>query len=270
MCVLFLAVRTELAKAEKLRKKTPEPQNPRARIRRSALEILFFGALAVFAFSVVSSLIGAGPQQVINMPILPDTGADDAENSVGLYEAPSQRPGAIPTLSPIFTPSVQYWEEELIRWSSDQNVDPNLAATVMQIESCGNPTARSSAGAMGLFQVMPFHFEASEDPYDPDTNALRGLSFLAGGLEASGGHAGLALAGYNGGHGVIYKDYEFWHSETQRYFRWGSGIYREASSGWSSSPTLEEWLSAGGQSLCSSAEEYLGIAGGSALPSGTH
>ena len=38
-------------------------------------------------------------------------------------------------------------------------LDPDIIATIIQIESCGNPAARSTAGAQGLFQVMPFHFE---------------------------------------------------------------------------------------------------------------
>jgi len=223
------------------------------------LEVLFFAALAVFGFSAVLSLLG-GSSEAIVMPFVPHRGSEEPAQAGGLYEAPSTRPHSQPSLSPIFTPSVQYWKEELVQWSADYDLDPNLAATVMQIESCGNPVARSSAGAMGLFQVMPFHFEAGEDPYSPATNAERGLGYLARGLEESGGHAGLALAGYNGGHSVINRGYDSWAYETQRYYRWGSGIYREASAGWPSSPTLAAWLSAGGHSLCVQAEQALGIA----------
>ncbi|MBI1856315.1 MAG: transglycosylase SLT domain-containing protein [Chloroflexi bacterium] len=53
---------------------------------------------------------------------------------------------------------MDYWAAAISRWANASNLDPNLVAVVMQIESCGNPSARSSAGAMGLFQVMPFHF----------------------------------------------------------------------------------------------------------------
>ena len=176
-----------------------------------------------------------------------------------MYEAPSRRPLPEPSLSPVFTPSVQYWEDRILKWAAEYEIDPNLIATVMQIESCGNPQARSPVGAAGLFQVMPYHFAEGEDPYDPDTNARRGLEYLSRGLELSGGHAGLALAGYNGGHSVIERGYETWSRETQRYYRWGSGIYREASAGWESSPTLAAWLAAGGQSLCEQAEVQLGL-----------
>jgi hypothetical protein len=253
-----------VAQQPKLKAKVPTYPERKVQIRRVMLEVLFFGALAVFGFSLVFSWLGGTTDQgaVVRFAPnieMPNLGAAQEVAAAGLYEAPSQRAQEDFSLSPIFTPSVQYWKDDLIRWSAEHNLDPNLAATVMQIESCGNPNAGSGAGAMGLFQVMPFHFEADEEPYDPDTNALRGLNYLAAGLEVSGGHAGLALAGYNGGHGVIYKSYDQWHSETQRYYRWGSGIYREASAGWESSPTLLSWLSAGGQSLCTSAEDILGI-----------
>ena len=81
-------------------------------------------------------------------------------------------------LAPLFTPEVQYWNTAILRWSVISNLDPNLIATVMQIESCGDAFARSSAGAVGLFQVMPFHFASTDNPFDPDTNALRGLMYL--------------------------------------------------------------------------------------------
>jgi hypothetical protein len=228
-------------------------------LRTLWLEILFFIALAVFGFSVVARLLGNSSETILHFPSLSPSSEDTDETTSRLYEAASQRPIPEPTLSPIFMPSVQYWKDKVLVWAADYAIDPNLAATVMQIESCGNPEAMSSVGATSLFQVMPFHFEEGEDPFDPDTNAKRGLTFLAKGLEVSDGHAGLALAGYNGGHGVISRDYEDWPRETQSYYRWGSGIYREASAGWDSSPTLVAWLAAGGKSLCDAAEENLGL-----------
>jgi len=246
--------------------KSPVPSKPpipparrKPRLRVVLLEVLFFLALATFGFSVVSSLLQPeGEERVLVLPSFLQAQVREVQ-AAGLYEAPSHRPTPAPSLSPIFMPSVRYWEENLLRWGAEYGIDPNLAATVMQIESCGDPAAGSRAGAIGLFQVMPFHFEEGEDPYDPDTNARRGLEYLARGLELSGGHAGLALAGYNGGHAVINRGYERWATETQRYYRWGSGIYREASAGWDSSPTLAAWLAAGGQSLCDQAEERLGL-----------
>ncbi len=119
-------------------------------------------------------------------------------------------------------------------------MDPNLVATVMQIESCGDPQARSSAGAMGLFQVMPYHFAAGDNPYDPDTNAARGMDYLKRSLAAANGNVRLALAGYNGGIGVINKAEYDWSSQTQNYAYQRQLIYSEASSGKSTSPLLQK------------------------------
>lgn len=162
-------------------------------------------------------------------------------------------------LSPVFTPEVQYWGSSITRWASASGQDPNLVATIMQIESCGNPFARSGAGAIGLFQVMPYHFLASDDPSAPDTNAARGLAYLGRSLSASSNDARLALAGYNGGIGVISRAEWSWPAETIRYAYWGGGIYADAASGASHSLRLDEWLTAGGASLCRKASSVLGI-----------
>jgi soluble lytic murein transglycosylase-like protein len=164
-----------------------------------------------------------------------------------------------PSIAPLFTPEVQYWGSAIRRWAAANQVDPNLAATVMQIESCGNEFARSSAGAMGLFQVMPFHFAVEEDPFDPDTNALRGLGYLHRALASSDDNVGLSLAGYNGGLGLIGLGQWVWPGETIRYVYWGTGIYADAARGATTSVRLTEWLQAGGASLCRSAHASLNL-----------
>jgi len=166
-----------------------------------------------------------------------------------------------PALSPAFTPEVRYWSQAILRWSQAFGLDPNLVAAVMQIESCGDPTAVSSAGARGLFQVMPYHFEAGEDPLDPETNARRGLRYLAQALERAGGQVGLALAGYNGGHGVIAWPPESWPTETRRYAGWGTGLLADVAAWPASGNGLSAWLAAGGSRLCVRAAAVLGLSG---------
>jgi soluble lytic murein transglycosylase-like protein len=162
-------------------------------------------------------------------------------------------------LSPIFTKEIQHWGSNIIRWANAAGVDPNLAATVMQIESCGDPRATSRSGATSLFQVMPFHFKFGENPYDPETNASRGLNYLSRSLQAGGGNARLALAGYNGGIGVISRSEWAWPSETKRYVLYGAPIYEDARNGATSSASLTEWYQKYGAGLCRQAAERLGI-----------
>jgi len=166
---------------------------------------------------------------------------------------------ALNGLAPLFTPEVQYWNASILRWSADSNLNPNLIATIMQIESCGNAFARSSAGAMGLFQVMPDHFASTDDPLDPDTNALRGLTYLRRVFDTSNQNISWTLAAYNGGPSLIGSNEWMWPAETIRYVYWGSEIYADATQMRSSSQRLEEWLAAGGASLCQRAHQQLNL-----------
>ena len=160
-------------------------------------------------------------------------------------------------IAPLFTPEIQRWGRKITIWSQRWDLDPNLVATVMQIESCGNPNALSGSGAMGLFQVMPYHFADDEDPFNPVTNAARGLTYLKSALDTREGSPRLALAGYNGGINGAKRPENTWSAEMQRYVYWGTGIYDQAKSGETSSERLDEWLNSGGASLCAQAAQVL-------------
>jgi soluble lytic murein transglycosylase-like protein len=160
-------------------------------------------------------------------------------------------------LAPLFTPEVEHWAGDIERWAALYGVDPNLLATVMQIESCGHADISSVAGAQGLFQVMPFHFTPEEVQTDPETNARRGASFLAECMAWGDGNPGRALACYNGGPGVLGRDFSRWPAETQRYYVWGGSIYLDARERQTHSDALDNWLNAGGASLCRLAAEHI-------------
>lgn len=162
-------------------------------------------------------------------------------------------PASALRIAPLFTDEVDHWSEDISRWAAQYNLDPNLLATVMQIESCGHATISSHAGAQGLFQVMPFHFDFGEVYTDPDTNAKRSANFLNECLSWANGDPGLALGCYNGGPSITTRPFASWPSETQRYYTWGLGIYRDAQNNASQSETLNQWLAAGGQYLCNQA-----------------
>jgi soluble lytic murein transglycosylase-like protein len=164
-----------------------------------------------------------------------------------------------PALPPQFSPPVQRWSAEIHQWSAEYQLPAAWIATVMQIESCGNPRVHSRAGAAGLFQVMPFHFAPDEDPLDVSTNARRGLAYLARSFFLANGDPAATFAGYNGGHGVIARPPVLWPEETQRYALWATGIIDDVGAGLAPSPTLSRWLDAGGDRLCRLAAEVLGL-----------
>ena len=78
--------------------------------------------------------------------------------------------------------------------------------SVMRVESAGNPTATSHAGAMGLMQVMPgtyaelrSRYWLGPDPYDRRDNILAGVAYLREMYDRYG-PTGM-LAAYNAGPG---------------------------------------------------------------------
>ena len=190
------------------------------------------------------------------------TAAQGGATAVTQVTAPADtavNPSPSGIIAPLFTPEVQYWAPKIGEWARLYAVDPNIVATIMQIESCGNPAAVSSAGAQGLFQVMPFHFAPGEDMRDPDTNARRGMNFFNAQMDYTGGDVLLSFAGYNGGYAASGGAYATWPDETKRYYRWAKGIYADAAAGRSRSETLAQWLAAGGAAGCQTAATQLGL-----------
>ncbi|HRQ33898.1 MAG TPA: transglycosylase SLT domain-containing protein [Anaerolineales bacterium] len=211
------------------------------------------GCLSFYALPPLAAILIACLLAALASNVSFQTSASFASQSV------SSAPPVASELSPIFTREVQYWGNNIVRWANAFSLDPNLVATVMQIESCGDPRALSRSGAMGLFQVMPFHFRYGENGFNVETNALRGLEYLARSLQTADGDQRLALAGYNGGIGIVNRGEWSWHAETARYVRYGAPIYADARSGFSSSVSLDEWYQNYGAGLCRQAAQRLGI-----------
>lgn len=210
------------------------------------------------------------PNTAVSQPtaIAPPTTPAVVQDVVVSQPAPHLPPGnklgktavaASSRLSPIFTKEVQHWRPQILQWAAAYDLDPNIVATLMQIESCGNPDAVSSAGAVGLFQVLPLHFAPGENMTDPATNAQRGLDYFVEGLAYHHGDLFLTFAGYNAGHGSVLTTPANWPQETQQYFYFSQGIYEDARTGALQSPTLAEWLQLRGNSLCYQAAERLGL-----------
>lgn len=165
-------------------------------------------------------------------------------------------------LAEFFTPEVDYWKSSIVRWAAVFDLDPNLVATIMQIESCGDPGAVSVAGAQGLMQVMPMHFSGTEDPMDPDTNIRRGLEVFTECLYSQynpGREIGLAFACYNGGPSVFVTDWNVWPQQSRDYYIWGTAIYGDALVENPESEALQRWLAAGGARLCEAARRNLNL-----------
>jgi soluble lytic murein transglycosylase-like protein len=87
--------------------------------------------------------------------------------------------------------------------SRDTNLPLALLVAVGRVESNLDHTARSTAGAQGLLQVMPpTAAELNLDPSRPDTNVLAGARYLHK-MMARFDSSDLALAAYNAGPGAV-------------------------------------------------------------------
>jgi soluble lytic murein transglycosylase-like protein len=96
--------------------------------------------------------------------------------------------------------------DDLIREAAAlYGVSPTLIHSVMQAESAFNPLAVSSAGAMGLMQLMPEIAVAFGivDPFDPRENIMGGTRLLRELLDSHHHNIPLVLAAYNAGPAAV-------------------------------------------------------------------
>jgi soluble lytic murein transglycosylase-like protein len=82
-----------------------------------------------------------------------------------------------------------------------QGVEAGLLKSVMRQESGFKPCAVSTAGAMGLMQIMPDTADmlGLDDPFDPAKNTEAGARFLKMMLDRYKGDVPMALGAYNAG-----------------------------------------------------------------------
>ncbi len=167
-----------------------EWQNQRFKASRSPLEQRMMLVPALAGLMVILLGIFALPNIVSGASGDTNAGTGAAVQAVQTPQADEETavsPAYSGNISPVFSKEIKHWEPQIMGWAAQYALDPDIIATIMQIESCGDPNAVSGAGAQGLFQVMPFHFEAGEDMQYPDSNAYRGMKFYNTMLAHTGG-----------------------------------------------------------------------------------
>lgn len=97
------------------------------------------------------------------------------------------------------------WGTQILKDTIGTNVSPALVLAVMGIESGGNPQAVSSAGAVGLMQLIPATAErfGVADSTDPAQNIKGGVAYLDWLMTRFGRDPVLVLAAYNAGEGAV-------------------------------------------------------------------
>lgn len=96
-------------------------------------------------------------------------------------------------------------QQMAVQAATAYGVPPGLFLALVNQESGWNPSAVSSAGAMGLTQLMPGTAQALgvTDPFNAMQNLMGGAHYLAQQLAAFGGNEELALAAYNAGPAAV-------------------------------------------------------------------
>jgi D-alanyl-D-alanine carboxypeptidase/LysM repeat protein len=152
-------------------------RRPRRHQRSSASRKLALAGALVLALSVLVTLLqpsGSAPP------------TDQLAVSPSEYQLPSSipaepesappRPAAAPALggrSPEgLSLHVLRYLPLIVEIGGEIGVDPAVLAAIMEVEGSGEGEV-SSAGAMGLMQVMPDKLAPGDDPFDPSTNIRR-------------------------------------------------------------------------------------------------
>jgi soluble lytic murein transglycosylase-like protein len=181
-----------------------------------------------------------------------------------------------PTITTKWLPStVTHWKAPINEMAKKYNIDPNLVAIIVTVESGGYAKAKSEAGAQGLMQVTPLTAKDIAAKYlkkpitkynlmDPHTNIEFGTAYLAFLRDYFGdvdiGPDSISLveligAGYNGGPGTAQAMLDgegLIDTQPVIYSRDAFNMWRERHA--SSSPTFDRWKERGGSTLIDKAK----------------
>ena len=161
--------------------------------------------------ATIQKLLGFNPQP--NIPVAntatvsgtqsSDTTSADTQAASGAGSTGDTSTVSSGTTSSSKTDLDAYFEEA----ARTYGVDVNLLKAIAHTESNFNPNATSSAGAMGVMQLMPSTAKSLgiKDAYNARDNIMGGAKVISQHLSRYNGDVSLALAAYNAGSGNVKK-----------------------------------------------------------------
>jgi soluble lytic murein transglycosylase-like protein len=183
-------------------------------------------------------------------------------------------PAASGITAPWIPDTVRRWQQPINTMAKRYQIDPNLIAIIMTMESGGYSKA-DSGQAQGLMQITPVtakdiaahdlkQVKHSYDIWDPNTNIEFGAAYLAKLRTVYGSPdqgpswnstVELVAAAYNGGYAAansLYKGQGLTDTQTVVYSRDAFNMWRERHA--ASSPTFDRWQERGGSDLIAKAK----------------
>lgn len=129
---------------------------------------------------------------------------NDAERQ--LDKLPKNSQSLAPSLTTMRKLVANYGTDILLA-TVGKDISPALVLAVMGVESAGKPDAVSSAGAVGLMQLIPATAKRFnvKDSTDPKQNIAGGVAYLDWLFKEFDHDPVLALAGYNAGENAVKK-----------------------------------------------------------------
>lgn len=135
-----------------------------------------------------------------NQKIMTDLNSSATRKNIskpaGFSDILSEKTSAATSLDSIFEKASQQYD-----------IPADLLKAVAKAESNFKSDVVSSAGAMGVMQLMPKTAEylGVKDPFDAEQNIMGGAKYLSGLINKYDGNTTLALAAYNAGSGNVAK-----------------------------------------------------------------
>ena len=144
----------------------------------------------------------SGPQAEAAVAAEPERVAQVAEEAAQPAQPPVQ-----PVVRETTAQKRARYAPHILAASRATRVNADLIEAIITAESAFNPFALSSAGALGLMQLMPATAErfGVTDPLDPAQNILGGARYLNFLLQKFNNNLKLAVAAYNAGEGNVIK-----------------------------------------------------------------
>lgn len=117
---------------------------------------------------------------------------------------PPPAPPPVPVQAPAVQPPAKPIPQMIDEAAGRNGLPPAFVRSVARAESGFRPDVKSSAGAIGVMQLMPATAASLKaDPNDPQQNIEAGTRYLRDLLVKYDGDAAKALAAYNAGPGAV-------------------------------------------------------------------